>query len=163
MSSIPEAENIAAVTGAPAAPRVERALDSWKQFLRDEDTRLGALKVPAALATIGLARAGDLDRALAALGAVARPTDRIGLLCDDEISMLFAPVVDIHEAQRLVQAASHALHMVAVDAHVGWAMRLPGHGLFHALARADAAMLTAKGHGHLALDLGAREQRVDEA
>ena len=34
-----------------------------------------------------------------------------------------------------------------------WAMRNDGHGLFHAAARADAAMLTAKGHGNLAPDL----------
>ena len=35
-------------------------------------------------------------------------------------------------------------------------MRNDGHGLFHAAARADAAMLTAKGHGNLAPDLPKR-------
>lgn len=164
MSSSPGTDGQATdVAGAPrTASRVERRLDAWKQFLRDEDTRLAAVNLPAALATVGLVRAGDLDRALAILESVLRPTDCLGLLCADEISVLLAPVADIHEAQHLVQAASSALHGAGVDAHVGWAMRLPGHGLFHALARADAAMLTAKGHGHLALDLGARGRRVDE-
>jgi hypothetical protein len=35
-------------------------------------------------------------------------------------------------------------------------MRQEGHGLFHAAARADAAMLTAKGHGKVSVDLSDR-------
>jgi hypothetical protein len=149
----------AASTGAAPGGRVERDLDAWKQFLRGEDTRLDEIRVAAALVTIGLARPTDLARAIPVLEGALRPTDRIGMLCEDELSVLLAPLAGIHEAQRLVQVVAARLESGGIDAHVGWAMRQAGHGLFHALARADAAMLTAKGHGHLSLDLGARERR----
>lgn len=149
---------------APATrpERVERDLDAWKQSLREEDHRLDEHRIPAALVTIGLVRASDLAAALRTLDGSLGPSDRIGVLCDDELSVLLAPVADIHDAQRRAQDLSTALHATGVDVHVGWAMRLPGHGLFHALARADAAMLTAKGHGHLSLDLGERDRRRTE-
>jgi hypothetical protein len=146
---------VAAPTG-----RVERDLDAWKQFLRAEDNRLAEVRVAAALVTVGLVRPADLGRAIPVLERTLRPTDRIGMLCEDELSVLLAPLAGIHEAQHLVQVVASALDAAGVDVHVGWAMRQSGHGLFHALARADAAMLTAKGHGHLALDLGARERRT---
>lgn len=152
-----------ASTGAHARPvRIEPDLDAWKQSLREEDRRLDALRIPAALVTIGLVRAADAARALTVLDTGLRPTDRVGVLCDDELSVLLSPVVDIHDAQGRAQQLSEVLQGAGVDVHVGWAMRLPGHGLFHALARADAAMLTAKGHGHLSVDLGARERRSRE-
>jgi hypothetical protein len=152
----------AAPSPAPPAPpwRVQRDLDAWKQELRAEDARLDEVRVAAALVTVGLVRPTDLARALPVLEDTLRPTDRLGMLCEDEISVLLAPLAGIHEAQHLVQTIDAALGAAGVDVHVGWAMRQPGHGLFHALARADAAMLTAKGHGHLSLDLDARDRRA---
>jgi hypothetical protein len=161
MTNTQGAANRSAAGAPPAATpggRLERDLDAWKQFLRTEDTRLDEVRVAAALVTVGLARAADVVGAVSVLEGALRPTDRIGLLCDDELSVLLAPLSGIHEAQHLVQVVASALDAAAVDAHVGWSMRQPGHGLFHALARADAAMLTAKGHGRIALDLGARER-----
>ncbi len=144
-------------TGARSVrDRVERDLDLWRQFLRAEETRLGELRVPAAVVTLGLARARDRERALAELDELLRPTDRVGVLCEDELSILLAPLTDIHDAQRVVHRLAEGLRGAGIDLHLGWAMRHAGHGLFNAMARADAAMLTARGHGHLSLDLSDR-------
>ena len=142
-------KNPAAIDTSTISPRVEVDLTEWKSFLRAEDRRCDEHRLVAALVTIGLHYAADFDGLAIALEDVLRPTDRVGLLCADEISVLLLPVYDIHEAQRTVQQIDLALRAAGIGAHIGWAMRLVGHGLFHAAARADAAMLTAKGHGHL--------------
>ena len=143
------AKNHAANDTSTISPRIERDLTEWKSFLRAEDRRCDEHRLVAAVVTIGLHYAADFDGLAIALDDVLRPTDRVGLLCADEISVLLLPVDDIHDAQRTVQQIDIALRAAGIGAHIGWAMRLVGHGLFHAAARADAAMLTAKGHGHL--------------
>ena len=136
--------------------RVQRDLGEWRSFLRDEDGRLDELHLAAAMVTIGLHRAGDFAMATDLVETILRPTDHHAMLCDDEMSVLLAPVEDIREAKRLVHVIDAKFHTAGIDAHIGWAMRHDGHGLFHAAARADAAMLTAKGHGNLAFDLSKR-------
>ena len=143
-------------TVAPVAPRVERDLAVWKTFLHAEDRRCAEFRFAVALVTIGLHRAGDLEAACDLLDVEVRPTDHIGVLCADELSVLLSPVDSIQHAQKIVHRLDTAFHRTAIDAHIGWAMRHDGHGLFHAAARADAAMLTAKGHGNLAFDLSKR-------
>jgi len=131
--------------------RVERDLDRWKAFLRDEDRRCEELHLGAALVTVGLVHGREANAAIRALLGALRPTDRVGVLGEDELTVLVAPVDDIRHAQKLVQAIDAALRSAGVAAHIGWAPRAEGHGLFHAAARADAAMLTARGHGRLDL------------
>ncbi len=136
--------------------RVQRDLGAWRSFLRDENARLDEFHLAAAMVTIGLHRAGDFGSATDLVEAILRPTDHIAMLSSDEMSVLLAPVQDIREAKRLVHVIDAKFHAAGIDAHIGWAMRHDGHGLFHAAARADAAMLTAKGHGNLAFDLSKR-------
>ena len=155
-SHTPRVVTHAAVDARGDSQRIEHDLTAWKSFLRAEDRRCDELHLAAALVTIGLRSAGDFASACDVLDGVLRPTDRIGVLCPDELSVLLLPVADIHDAQRTVQQIDAALRVASIEAHVGWAMRLDGHGLFHAAARADAAMLTAKGHGHGHLDLSKR-------
>lgn len=138
-------------TDAPGATMLERDLGRWKTFLRDEDRRCEELRMGAALVTIGLVDAARSDAAIAALVGVLRRTDRVAVLGPDELTVLVAPVDDIRHAQRLVQQIDGVLRDAGLGAHIGWAMRAEGHGLFHAAARADAAMLTARGHGRLDL------------
>lgn len=149
-----DAADIAVVTSSdPAAvdAPVERDLDRWKAFLRDEDRRCQELHLGAALVTIGLVSDRDGDAAIAAVLGALRPTDRVGVLGEDELTVLVAPLDDLRHAQKLVQAIDAALRAGAIAAHIGWAARAEGHSLFHAAARADAAMLTARGHGRIDL------------
>ena len=141
---------------APLIPRVQPELAQWKVFLHAEDRRSAEFHFALAIVTIGLHRSGDLDAACLLLDHELRPTDHVGILCADELSVLLSPVESIQHAQNLVRRLDAAFDHVAIDTHIGWAMRNDGHGLFHAAARADAAMLTAKGHGNLASDLPKR-------
>ena len=72
-----------------------------------------------------------------------RSTDRAGVLCATELAVLLVPLDTIHHAQRLVHVVDGALRAASLEPHIGWAMRLEGHGLFHASARADAERLRA--------------------
>lgn len=148
-----DAHDTTTIASVPAgtSSTVERDLGAWRTFLREEDRRCQELRIPAALVTIGLVREADTEAALRVLTDVLGPTDRIGLLCADELSVLASPLEGIHHAQRVVQRLDAALRGAGIGAHIGWAMRVDGHGLFHAAARADAAMLTARGHGRIEL------------
>jgi hypothetical protein len=161
-SHVPSTSPDASVA-APITPRVQRDLSLWKSFLHEEDRRCDEFHFGVALVTIGLHRAGDLDAACRVLDDALRPTDHVGILCSDELSVLLSPVDSIQHAQKIVHRLDASFHQAAIDAHMGWAMRHDGHGLFHAAARADAAMLTAKGHGNLAFDLSKREKSSQSA
>jgi hypothetical protein len=144
------------VLSSTAAPPIEQDLSRWKSYLRDQERLCAEHSFPAAMLSVGCDRAEDLDRTIAALGAVLRSTDRAGVLCDTELAVLLVPLDSIHHAQRLVHVIDGALRAAKLEPHIGWAMRLDGHGLFHAAARADAAMLSARGHGRPAVDLSDR-------
>jgi hypothetical protein len=150
-------------TGAPVVTTsdgtttlVERDLSRWKVFLKDQERLCVEHRFPAAMVTIGVATAADLEPAIVALSAVLRSTDRAGVLCDTELAVVLVPLDSIHHAQRLVHVIDGALRAAALDVRIGWAMRLDNHGLFHAAARADAAMLSAHGHGTPTIDLSDR-------
>jgi hypothetical protein len=155
-SQVPEDIRTAAAPVDDPSVLVERDLAAWKVFLREQDRLCVEHRFPAALVTVGLGRPADQDKALATIIALLRRTDRIGVLCDTELSVLLVPLESIHEAQQLVHRLDRALREAGVVAYLGWAMRLEGHGLFHAAARADAAMLSARGHGRPAVDLADR-------
>ena len=97
-----------------------------------------------------------MPKTIDALAGLLRSTDRAGILCDTEISVVLVPIENIHHAQRLVHMLDGALRAQGLAPHIGWAMRLDGHGLFHASARADAAMLSSRGQGRPAVDLSER-------
>jgi hypothetical protein len=151
----PALDGAAVGSSRPTAPaaRVERALASWKDFLREQDRICAEHRFSAAMLTIGLDGDRDLEPTIDALGGVLRSTDRAGVLCPTELAVLLVPLDSIHHAQRLVHVIDGALRAARITPHIGWAMRLDNHGLFHASARADAAMLSARGHGRAAVDL----------
>jgi hypothetical protein len=138
------------------SPVVESDLGRWKEFLREQEALCSQHGFPAAVLTVGLERDEDLPAATEALGGLLRSTDRAGVLCDNEIAVVLVPVESIHHAQRLVHMIDGGLRSKGLAPHVGWAMRLDGHGLFHASARADAAMLSSRGQGRPAVDLSDR-------
>jgi hypothetical protein len=151
--STPTGRPVVTTTGAPV---VERSLTAWKEFLKEQERLCAEHRFPAAMLTIGVRRTEDLEPTITALGAVLRSTDRAGVLCDTELAVLLVPLDSIHHAQRLVHVIDSALRAAGLEPHIGWAMRLDNHGLFHAAARADAAMLSARGHGKPAVDLSER-------
>jgi hypothetical protein len=141
---------VATTAPAPApggAGPVERDLGAWKTFLRKQERLCEEHRFPAAMLSIGVDRPADLEAAIDVLGTVLRSTDRAGLLCDTELAVVLVPLDSIHQAQRQVHVIDGALRAASLEPHIGWAMRLDNHGLFHAAARADAAMLSARGHG----------------
>jgi hypothetical protein len=144
------------VVSAPGSPVVERSLTAWKEFLKEQERLCAEHRFPAAVLTIGVDRSDDLERTITTLAAVLRSTDRAGVLCDTELAVVLVPLDSIHHAQRLVHVIDSALRAAGLEPHIGWAMRLDNHGLFHAAARADAAMLSARGHGKPSVDLSDR-------
>lgn len=139
------------------SPVVETDLGRWKGFVREQEELCATHGFLAAVLTIGLDREEDLQPTNKALSSLLRSTDRAGVLCRTEISVLLVPVDSIHHAQRLVHMIDSGLRAEGLTPHVGWAMRLDGHGLFHASARADAAMLSARGNRRpAAIDLADR-------
>jgi hypothetical protein len=140
-------------TGTTPSPRVERELSRWKDFLRDQERLCDEHRFAAAMLTIGLDDERAVGPTLDVLAKTLRSTDRAGILCPTELAVLLVPLDSIHHAQRLVHVVDGALRAAGVAPHIGWAMRLDNHGLFHAAARADAAMLSARGHGRPSVDL----------
>jgi hypothetical protein len=138
------------------APLIEDDLGRWKEFLREQEALCSQHGFPAAVMTIGLDRDADLAKTVDALSNLLRSTDRAGILCATEIAVVLVPIETIHHAQRLVHMLDGGLRSAGLSPHIGWAMRLDGHGLFHASARADAAMLSARGHGRPTVDLSER-------
>jgi hypothetical protein len=143
-------------TATAAATPIERDLTQWKAFVREQERLCAEHRFPAAMLSIGVHDAENLEATLVALRAVLRSTDRAGVLCPTEVAVLLVPLDSIHHAQRVVHVIDGALRAAGLDPHIGWAMRLDNHGLFHAAARADAAMLSARGHGRPSVDLSDR-------
>lgn len=133
------------VTGAPA---VHPDLDSWRDEVRRTDEACAAHGLGAAVVSVALAdpdgRGPDAARrqALAALAGVLRPSDSVGLLADDELGVVLAPVEGHADARARVGVLDAALRDHGCTVAVGWAMRTDD--LFAAAARADAAMASAR-------------------
>jgi hypothetical protein len=145
--------DVESARAAASSAKVERVMASWTNFVREQDRICDEHRFAAAMLTIGLDTDRDLEPTIDALGGVLRSTDRAGVLCATELAVLLVPLDSIHHAQRLVHVIDSALRAARLTPHIGWAMRLENHGLFHAAARADAAMLSARGHGRASVDL----------
>jgi hypothetical protein len=138
---------------SPIGVRIEQDLATWKEFVREQERLCAKHHFQAAMLTIGCPDEATLAQTTAALLPALRSTDHAGLLCPTELAVVLVPLDSIQHAQRLVHLIDGALRAAGLEPHIGWAMRQDGHGLFHAAARADAAMLTARGHGRPAVDL----------
>lgn len=146
-SNVGSAVASVAESGSGTVPLVETQLTQWREFLREQERLCTEHGFRAAMVTIGLDSPEGLERTIELLPSVLRSTDRAGVLCDTELAVLLMPLESIHHAQRLVHVLDGALRAANIPSHIGWAMRLDGHGLFHAAARADAAMVSARSHG----------------
>jgi hypothetical protein len=82
-----------------------------------------------------------------------------------EWSVLLTPVETAPLARARVAALDDALRDAGLRPAIGWALRLSGHGLFHAAARADAARLGGPAHGRpgIRVDEGIAEREADGA
>lgn len=144
-------------TGVGGRPAAITELTRWREFLTEQDALCAEHGFGAAVVTIGLDDAAHQQRAIEVVAGASRPTDRTGVLCDTELAVLLMPVASIHEARRLTTDVDAALRRAGVAAHLGWAMRLADHDLFHAAARADAAMVSARRHAADAASSRVRE------
>jgi hypothetical protein len=71
-------------------------------------------------------------------------TDVIGILSDTEFALVLMPLESVLVGQNRVRRIDDALRSNNISAAIGWAMRQDLHGLFHASARADAALASAR-------------------
>ena len=132
------------VTGAAA---VLADLTAWKDEVQRTNAACAALGLAAAMVSITVrdpdGRGVDAVRraALATLAGELRPSDAVGMLADDELGVVLAPVADVHDATARVTRLDHVLRDAGVAVAIGWAMRTSD--LFSAMARADAAVASA--------------------
>jgi hypothetical protein len=145
---------------APAASPLVGGLDAWKELLRTEEARCAELGISAAILSIGRREGSDTppptdELVVAALAEHLAPTDRVAVLRSGEYGVLLVPVADRRAAEARATELYRALRARGWDLAMGWAMRRDGHGLFHAAAQADAAMLRSGSGGRL--DLTARD------
>jgi hypothetical protein len=145
---------------AATASLLVGGLDAWKELLRTEEARCAELGIGAAILSIGRREGSDTapptdDRVVAALAEHLDPTDRVAVLRAGEYGVLLVPVPDRRAAEARATGMYRTLRARGWDLAMGWAMRRDGHGLFHAAAQADAAMLRTGSGGRL--DLTARD------
>jgi hypothetical protein len=147
-------------TPSPAASqapggRVAGGLAEWKELLRTEEPRCDRLGIGAAILSIGLRTPDAADNptdqdVLGEIVAHLEPTDRVCVLRRGEYGVLVVPVADRRTAEQRANELYRSLRGRGWEIGMGWAMRRDGHGLFHAAAQADAAMLRS-GSGRLDL------------
>ena len=135
-------------TAAPTisgGPVVAADLDAWKQTVEEQERQCEAHRFGAAVVSIALTSPSIEQRraALAVLAAEMAATDVIGILSDTEFALVLMPLESVLVGQQRVRSIDDALRANDVVAAIGWAMRQDGHGLFHASARADAALASA--------------------
>ena len=65
------------------------------------------------------------------------------VLSDTEFALVLMPLESVLVGQQRVRRIDDALRAAGIVAAIGWAMRQDGQGLFHASARADAALASA--------------------
>lgn len=147
---------------ASTASLLVGGLDAWKALLRAEEARCAELGIGAAILSVGRREGSDPSTAMPTddeiVGALAEhlePTDRVAVLRSGEYGVLLVPVADRRAAEARATGLYRALRARGWDLAMGWAMRRDGHGLFHAAAQADAAMLRSGSGGRL--DLTARD------
>ena len=124
----------------PLPDQVVGSLRSWKELLRDEERRCDEFGLGAAIISIGIKGANDAE-VVQLLCQELQATDRVCVLRPGEYGVLTIPVQGAREGEDRANAMYTRLEEAKLPAAVGWAMRHDGHGLFHAAAQADAAML----------------------
>jgi hypothetical protein len=131
------------VSGGPV---VAADLAAWKQAVEEQERLCAAHSFGAAVVSIALSSpAVDKRRAaLAVLAAELSATDVIGIISDTEFALVLMPLDSVLAGQQRVRRLDDALRSSEIVAAIGWAMRQDGHGMFHALARADAALASAR-------------------
>lgn len=127
-------------------PVVAADLDAWKSVVDEQERQCAAHKFGAAVVSVAIPSASPEQRraALAALAAEMASTDVLGILGETEFALVLMPLESVLAGQERVRRIDEALRAGGIVAAIGWAMRQDGHGLFHALARADAALVSAR-------------------
>jgi len=127
-------------------PVVAADIDAWKAAVEEQERQCAAHRFGAAIVSIALTTASVEQRraALAVLAAEMASTDVIGILSETELALVLMPLESVLVGQQRVRRIDDALRANDIGASIGWAMRQDGHGLFHASARADAALISAK-------------------
>jgi hypothetical protein len=127
-------------------PVVAADLDAWKVAVDEQERQCAAHRFGAAVVSIALTNASVEQRrgVLAVLAAEMASTDVIGILSDTEFGLVLMPLESVLVGQQRVRRIDDALRAGGIVAAIGWAMRQDGHGLFHASARADAALASAR-------------------
>jgi hypothetical protein len=124
----------------PLPDQVIGSLASWKELLRDEELRCAEFGIGAAILSIGVPDTDDA-RAVQVICSALHPTDRVCILRSGEYGVLTIPVDGARAAEDRANEVYSVLEKAKFNASMGWALRHDGHGLFHAAAQADAAML----------------------
>ena len=135
-------------TAAPTisgGPVVAADVDAWKIAVDEQERQCAAHRFGAAVVSIALTTPSVEQRrgALAVLAAEMASTDVIGILSETELGLVLMPLESVLVGQQRVHRIDDALRAGGIVAAIGWAMRQDGHGLFHASARADAALASA--------------------
>lgn len=127
-------------------PLVAADLDAWKLAVDEQEAQCAAHNFGAAVVSIALTSASPEQRrtVLAALSSEMSSTDVIGILSETEFALVLMPLASVLVGQDRVRRIDEALRAAGTIAAIGWAMRQDGHGLYHALARADAALASAR-------------------
>jgi hypothetical protein len=127
-------------------PFVAADLATWKQTVEEQERQCAAHSFGAAVVSMAMSSPAAEKRraALVVLAAELSTTDVIGIISETEFALLLMPLESVLAAQARVRRIDDALRASGIVAAVGWAMRQEDHGLFHALARADAALASAR-------------------
>jgi hypothetical protein len=131
------------VSGGPV---VAADLAAWKLAVDEQERQCATHSFGAAVVSIAMASPA-VDKRRAALAVLANemaPTDVIGIISDTEFALVLMPIESVLAGQARVRRIDDALRADGIVAAIGWAMRHEDHGLFHALARADAALASAR-------------------
>lgn len=127
-------------------PVVAADLDAWKVAVDEQERQCAAHRFGAAVVSIAMTSPSPEQRrsALQTLATEMATTDVLGILSDSEFALVLMPLESVLAGQDRVRRIDDALRAGGIVAAIGWAMRQDGHGLFHALARADAALVSAR-------------------
>ena len=136
----------AAAPTISGGPVVAADLDAWKTAVDEQERLCASMRFGAAVVSIALTTRSVEQRraALAVLAAEMESTDVIGILSKSEFALVLMPLESVLVGQQRVRSIDDALRAAGIVAAIGWAMRQDGQGLFHASARADAALASAR-------------------
>ena len=136
----------AAAPTISGGPIVAADLGAWKSAVDEQERLCAAMRFGAAVVSIALTTPSVEQRgaALQVLATEMASTDVIGILSETEFALVLMPLESVLVGQQRVRSIDDALRAGGIAAAIGWAMRQDGQGLFHASARADAALASAR-------------------